>query len=333
MPTIIEKSPLLSSLNYLKGQVLYRTGVTPHRSGATAQHLQRAEEVVAYAQQVVSDYIEYGGGGDAKSLRDATMLEIGPGDNLAVALTLLSKGAKAVTSVDAFATQLPPAASAPIYRALWAAMPEQEQRNIRDVLNPDTGSITLIPGRLEAYSRVAIESTHGAFLSNGYDIIVSRAVLEHVADLNAAWVTMVKCMKPDGQMWHKVDFRCHNFFNKIHPLYFLTLPEVRWRWISQPDPTLNRERMSSYRTLLVRTCRAFRMYATRILDDKELIPHVEHPVEGSHYDATHLHAVQQIRPTLDSKFRNLSDLDLLVNGIFLTAKGKLMPEVNDRIFQ
>src|SRR5438105_14911368 len=88
----IDRFPLLATLNYCKAQALCRTGIRRHGSGTTAQQLGVAASV-EYARDVALDYIRYGADGDFSRLRDKHVLEIGPGDNLSVAVMLLAWGA------------------------------------------------------------------------------------------------------------------------------------------------------------------------------------------------------------------------------------------------
>jgi hypothetical protein len=123
-------------------------------------------------------------------------------------------------------------------------------------------------------------------------------------------------------MWHKVDFRSHNLYERIHPLYFLTIDEALWRVVSRPDPTLNRARLPVYRDLLSRDFSQATVYYTRVVDAPELRPHVATLVPGVHYTQRHLDLIGKIRPALKNPFCTYADKELLVNGIFLSARGK-----------
>jgi SAM-dependent methyltransferase len=41
------------------------------------------------------------------------------------------------------------------------------------------------------------------------DLVISQAVLEHVDDLDAAWSSMERILRPGGLMSHQIDFRSH----------------------------------------------------------------------------------------------------------------------------
>ncbi len=58
-----------------------------------------------------------------------------------------------------------------------------------------------------------------------FDVILSRAVLEHVYDLGSAWRSMDTLLAADGIMLHKVDFQNHGMYGSLHPLRFLGVPD------------------------------------------------------------------------------------------------------------
>ena len=59
------------------------------------------------------------------------------------------------------------------------------------------------------------------------DVIISRAVLEHVFDLDTAFGAMHRLLKPGGRMAHKVDLRDHGLFTDggQNALEFLTVSD------------------------------------------------------------------------------------------------------------
>jgi SAM-dependent methyltransferase len=319
--SFIDRSPLLAGLNYAKGQVLNRLNLRGHLSGSTGLSMS-VEDAAGYARRVVADYITYGAGGDPERLKGKDVLEIGPGDNLGVALLLLAKGARTVTCIDGFAPSFNADHNAHIYAAIYNALSAEEQECISDTvtLQPD-GTATIGGSRLLSRYGVPMDAEASPLESHSYDIVVSRAVLEHLGNLEVGWKNMVQCLRRDGEMWHKVDFRCHNLFGQIHPLYFLTVPDTLWDMISRPDPTLNRLRLPTYREFAARDFNESRCYITHLIGDSEISPHVEKLIPGTHYSQRHLDSLQNIRPKLQQYFSNYSDEDLLVTGIFLTLRG------------
>ncbi len=280
------------------------------------------EEAARYSSRVVADYIAYGAGGDLERLSGKDVLEIGPGDNLGVALVLLAKGARTVTSVDGFTPNSDLHHNAKVYRAIYDTLTPEEQQRIRDVVTLQADGTAIVNGeRLISCYAVPIDRDTTPFKTQSYDIVISRAVLEHLGNLHLGWTNMVRSLRPNGEMWHKVDFRCHEMFAQIHPLYFLTVPDVLWNFISRPDPTLNRLRLPTYRELAARDFNHSHCYITHIVDDQEFMPHVESLAHGTHYSERHSNLIRAIRPRLLKRFSEYSDPDLMVTGIFLALSG------------
>src|SRR5215216_5629422 len=98
----IRRFPFLSLVRYLTGQIEYRLGLRRHQSGAThSRFFANTGESANYITRVGDDYLKYAGVTD-DYLVGKNILEIGPGDNLGVALYFLAKGAETVTCIDRF---------------------------------------------------------------------------------------------------------------------------------------------------------------------------------------------------------------------------------------
>ena len=231
--------------------------------------------------------------------------------------------ARSVTCIDGFVPKHNDEHNARLYGTIYDSFTDEEKDRVRDIVTRHRdGTVTLGGARLISRYGVPVDVDQAPLESGRYDIIVSRAVLEHFADLDTGWRTMVRCLSPSGEMWHKVDFRCHKLFGELHPLYFLTIPEPVWNLISRPDPTLNRRRLPSYRELAARDFQQCRIFISHILEEAEILPHVEKLVPGQHYLPRHVESIQELRPRLQPPFSSYSDEDLLVNGIFLIARGR-----------
>jgi hypothetical protein len=318
---VIDRNPLLATLNYAKGQALYRLGLRRHRSGSTGFHLS-LDGAVDYIRRVANDYVQYGAGGDSRRLEGKDVLEIGPGDNLGLALMLLSMGAKSVTSIDGFAPQADEQKNRQVYAALYERMTPDQRQRVAGTLIEDDGGMRIAGTRVRAFYRCPIENTHEALQPERYGIIVSRAVLEHLADIRQGWAAMVRSLQPDGEMWHKVDFRSHRLFDGIHPLYFLTVNETLWNLISRPDPTLNRARLPVYRELTEKDFISSTIYFTEVVGGNEFQPHSTTLIPGTHFDERQLSLVKAIRPRLQEPFRHYTDEELMVSAIFLISRQK-----------
>ena len=315
----VEASATLSGMNYFKGQMLYRLGLKGHDSGATHVALS-LDESLDYVSRVVRDYLTYAGVTNS-FFRGKRILEIGPGDNLGVALCFLAMGARSVTCLDRFSSDRNEQHNAEIYEALVRQLDVEERERIHAAIDHDArGHVSFKRDRIEYRCGIPIEKAHRE-LAAPFDLIVSRAVLEHVYDLEAGWSVMVSLLSSSGQMWHKVDLRNHQFFDQLHPLYFLTVKERLWRAISSPDPTLNRQLLPTYRRLLSQSFNDWTLYYTSLMGrDGELVPHQTSLTKGIDYDDRDIDSVSDMRPFLAHPFQDMSNEELLTSGIFLIAR-------------
>ena len=87
---------------------------TTHGSTLLKQNLQ---ESLAYIEKQFTDYLKYAGL-SAESLKGKRILELGPGDNLGVALRFLSAGAESVVYLDRFYSKRDPAHERNVYMCL-----------------------------------------------------------------------------------------------------------------------------------------------------------------------------------------------------------------------
>ncbi len=277
------------------------------------------EDSVTYIRGVFEDYIRFGEI-RLERLPELDVLEVGPGDNLGIALLFLAKGARSVTCIDGFYPKADAAKNAVVYKEVFSRLSACEKSRVAEILPLLSGQKNFSHEKLTVSYGKPIERAFRNSKSSKFNLIISRAVLEHVGDLDSAWSAMIDYLKPDGKMIHKIDFRNHKFFHKVHPLHFLTLPDMFWRLISSPNPTLNRCRMDKYRELSRSSFVDYRIRITSILDNPEL-PHFPESIQaGKEYSDEDIRLVNCIRKKLIPKFARLNDEDLLVSGVFLTCQ-------------
>ncbi len=129
---------------------------------------------------------------------------------------------------------------------------------------------------------------------NSVDIIFSQAVLEHVNDLQTAYLAMSKWTRPGGILSHEIDFKCHGTASKWNG--HLGYSDFLWKIISGMRPYLqNRELLSTHLNLLQTS--GFKIYS-----------------EETNVDATGIK-----RDQLSSKFTNIPDRDLHTREAFIQA--------------
>jgi SAM-dependent methyltransferase len=310
-----DRSFTLLTLNYAVGELRYRLGLREHLSGAT--HARHTVDAGAdYVAAVFRDYLAVGGL-EPTDLPGRAVLEVGPGDNVGVALQFAAAGAREVVCLDRFSSLRDEAKNREVYRALRTRY-AQSGLDFSRVLTPD-GAIR--EGIVDLRVDVPIERAAEHFPREHFDLIISRAVLEHVYDVDAAWASMDALLTPGGKLLHKIDFRNHGFYASLHPLRFLTVPERLWKLISAPDPTLNRRRVSTYERLAREGGYALTVGVTHLASrDEEFVPPRYSWKHGIEYADEDLVFVRRIRPRLVAPFRAMDDRELLISGVFLCAE-------------
>jgi SAM-dependent methyltransferase len=159
--------------------------------------------------------------GKEQYLANKTVLEIGPGQDVGIALILIGCGARSVL-VDKYMCAWDPAFHPAYYRALRQAIvrkaPHIETTAIDTVIAKGAhiapGLTTLCVG-LEEITDIRTGSV---------DITYSNATFEHLANVKDAIMQLGRVTAPGGLGFHQIDFRDHRDFSR--PLEYLTLTEA-----------------------------------------------------------------------------------------------------------
>ncbi len=311
---IRDRSAVLLTLNYCTGQLLYRAGLRHHLSGAT-HRTHSVQEGAEYVTRVFHDYLDVSGL-RTTDLSGRRILEIGPGDNLGVALLFAAHGAADVTCLDRFAPARDEGKNRAIYQEVIAGLAPVPRERARAALNAEG-----VPGPpVRVLGDLAIEDAASTLPGESYDCIISRAVLEHVFDPASAWSSMHTLATPGGLLVHKIDFRNHGFYASVHPLAFLKAPAWLWTFLSSPDPTLNRHRTSSWESLAIRDGYAPSIIVTHLSLQAEELPlgTIRWPIDIR--SRPEQHELASVRPQLTRPFNTSTLEDLAVSGIFLVAR-------------
>jgi SAM-dependent methyltransferase len=300
-----------------------RSFIGDHQSeiGATHSHMDTARSV-AYIESVFSDY-QVHGGLSASDIAGKSVLEIGPGDNYGVALLFLAHGAQRVVCLDKFATVYDGAQQAAIYRALRERLQGDAARIFDATVQVGPDGTKYPSGALQPLTGVGIEDAVKKLGPQSVDLIVSRAVLEEVFEVERAFEAMHQLLKPGGVMVHKIDLRDYGLFSNrgFHPLEFLTIPGPVYSAMSSHSGLPNRRRASFYIDLLKRLGYRPNVLVTALAGvPGEITPYV--PLEPLAMDLPPVarETVQAIRPRLVPPFRDLPDAELAAHGIFVSAR-------------
>lgn len=224
------------------------------------------------------------------------ILEYGPGDVPGVAVLMVAYGARQVVCVDRFPMVRVSPKNVEIMKLTLERLSEGPRARaaacFRQPRRPESG---FDPKRIEYLVRPSGLSG----LENEIDLVMSRAVLEHVNDLPASFRDMHTALKPGGIAIHQVDLKSHGL-HRQNPLDFLSWPTWLWSLMYSKKGVPNRLRIDAYRHA-VSQC-DFELLAMRptllaSLDD-----------------------VRSIRADLAEPFKSLSDEDLSCLGFWLICR-------------
>ena len=313
---------LVAKWKFLLGRVDSNIGATHLRLST--------QQSVEYINRVFEDYLSYGDI-NPTTLKGKRILEIGPGDNLGVALRLYAAGASQVVCLDKFFAKRDASQQATIYRALRAGLSDVERTRYDQALCPNT-SDTIDENSVRYVYGVAAETADQVLECNSFDLIVSRAVIWEIYDSDNALRALDRLLLPGGKMIHKV--ACLDWMfrqNGYHPLEFLTIPESIYKWIARDSGKSNRRTIEYYRRALSEFEYDATIHITRVVggEGEEYPPGTTHLVMGKHFNEKTLQLIRDIRPRLLSRFQALSDEDLMVEDMFLVAV-KPLSNVNKR---
>lgn len=276
-------------------------------------------------------YLKYSGL-TRETLKDKTVLEIGPGDNIGVALRFLAAGAKRVVCLDKFVHYHDGPVPLRLYRALRATLPAEDRARFDQVVNLDS-TVKLDSKRFEWIYGKGIEDTDSFFAPGSFDVIVSAAVLEEIYDIDLAFKKMDRLLAPGGYTIHKIDLRDYEMFHKhgFHRLEFLTIPDSVYRYMTQASGQPNRRLVDYYRGKMAELGYDSTIHIAMAANGKEMEEYKVKLVKGVDYTEESLKSYQAMRPRLLPRYQSLSDEDLITEAILLSGRKPLQPQSIPRI--
>ena len=239
-------------------------------------------------------------------------------------------GARQVVCLDKFAYNPPHGPEGPrkVYQELRASLPESQRACFDQAVNLSSG-VAFHPEKLRSISGSAAEDCDIALANQQFDLILSRAVLHEIFDIDRCFAAMDRLLAPGGRMVHKIDLRDYGMFTTLdmHPREFLTVPDVLYEQMVKGGARPNRRMMNYYRDKM----RALGYTATLYISSKvqrhnqpgvhepEIIPHKVKLEYGVDFNDADLAMNAEIRPRLAAPYRHLTDEELLAGGLLLAA--------------
>lgn len=256
-------------------------------------------EVGEYFQSCFDDYFEKLGIGPherADFLRGKRILEYGPGDVPGVAILMVAHGAEQVVCVDRFQLVHMTEKNIDIVRTMLAQLPAAVRHRAHLCFKHKADPAS---GFNETHIRYLIRPSGLSGLHSSVDLIISRAVLEHVNDLHASFRDMYTALKPGGTAIHLVDLKSHGLHRK-NPLDFLSWSPWLWSLMYSAKGVPNRLRVNTYRQAVTDSG----LQLISLTSTMSALP-------------AHL---REVRPALAKPFRTLTDEDLSCLGFWLVCR-------------
>lgn len=259
----------------------------------------RLDEVGDYFQTCFDDYFEkldLPETARSAFLHDKHIMEYGPGDLPGVALLMIAHGARHVVCVDRFAMVRMSPKNARIAEIMLERLPQPQRDRANACFKQPGHPGSGFDAKCIEY-RVQPNGLSG--LANAVDLVISRAVLEHVNDLPATFRDMYAALKPGGIALHLVDLKSHGL-HRDNPLDFLSWPTWLWAAMYSAKGVPNRLRVDAYRDAVRQSG----------LETVALTP----TALAAEAD------VRAIRTELAAPFKSLSDADLSCLGFWLVCR-------------
>jgi len=213
-------------------------------------HEEDAAQIADYYRRCFRDYINQLNSEPTTIanpyLSGKRVLEYGPGDILGVALLMYAHGAESVDCVDRFSLQNISQKNLDVYRIILDSLKGEERERaenaFRDRGRPESG----FNQNTIKYS-VRRDGVSGK--GQEYDLIISRAVLEHVNNLERTFLDISNALKNGGTAIHKVDLKSHGL-DRYQAFDFLTWPEMLYKLMYRYRGVPNRWRVNKYKELV-----------------------------------------------------------------------------------
>ena len=257
------------------------------------------QSIANYFRKCFDDYLdvlEVPASERGKFLEGKHVIEYGPGDLPAVAILMVAFGAESIVCVDRFPLVRISLTNQRVLDLMLASLdaPQRERAKQCFRVAGDYAS-GLNPERI----RYQIHPKGLSGMKAWADLLISRAALEHVNDLDATFEDMRQAMKPQAWSVHQVDLKSHGL-HRLNPLDFLTWPAWLWKLMYGYKGFPNRLRVDSYRRILHRMGMKIIGLKPTLLASQE--------------------DIQAIRPHLCRSFRTVSDVDLSWLGFWLVFR-------------
>jgi hypothetical protein len=206
------------------------------------------------------------------------------------------------------------------------AVAKDEQARFDAAINLSSG-VEINPDKIVCiYGKDVEDATELAQLGP-FDLVISRGAIQDIFDPDAAFEAMDRILVPGGYMLHKIDLSDQGMFraNGMNPLTYLTISDSVYRLMAVDSGRPNRKLRSYYIDVMERLgyqsqCLVTDIIGVGVPGTGNLHPHKEKIQLNVDYPNATLDLVNEVRSRLSTPFRDMSDEELIIDGIFIIAK-------------
>lgn len=221
------------------------------QTGRGSRDTESPTDIASYFIGCVADYFRILGIPDNQQsdfVQNKVILEYGPGDFPGVALLFMALGAKKVFCVDRFQLVNASEKNIAVLKVLIEKLPRrQRERLLECLIDPKNPEVGFVPAKIE----YLVKKDGLSELDNEIDFVISRAVLEHVNDLEGTFLDISKAMRPGALAVHQVDLKSHGL-HRSNPLDFLQYSPWLWSLMYSHKGVPNRLRSNYYRQVVAK---------------------------------------------------------------------------------
>lgn len=219
-----------------------------HQTGRGNEEQENSAQIADYFFHCFQDYREQLGLDSeefSEYLKNKHILEYGPGDILGVALLLYAFGADKMVCIDRFPLSKITDKNIRVYQHILNSLHGDARARAEQAFN-ETGKIQ--SGFNPRYIDYKVTKNGLSGDHSAYDLIISRAVLEHVNSLEATMLDIKNGLKSGGISIHEVDLKSHGL-DRYTTLDFLTWPTSIYKLMYSHKGFPNRWRIDQYKKL------------------------------------------------------------------------------------
>ena len=317
LKSYIKKSIALNSAARITHRILHNLRILSGNiytiSGTTHINLS-VDKSIDYIEQVYEDYKRV----SKRQQFNGRLAELGPGDNIGVVLMFLANGISEADAPDRFYSYRDNISQNKIYDALANKHP-----NIKQILlKTNASEYEKIPRIKRYYGPTA--SGEKFFNKNfGYDVIISRSVLEHLDDPLNVLQNMYKSLNMGGILIHKIDLRDHGMFTPYqHATKFLEVPKLLYTSMTHGTGYPNRILFHQYKKTLESLNGKHKywfyisgLHGTAPLEKEYSLE--ELPIESKKESLSY---IKQHKHKYSKEFKCVADEELMVSSFFLVCE-------------